>query len=53
VVWARRLVVFLENVHADVPRFARIDDEDGSTQPFKKASWRPTDGFEQRPEATP
>jgi hypothetical protein len=36
VVWARRLVVFLENVDASVPRFTQVDDDNGSTKPFER-----------------
>jgi hypothetical protein len=43
VVWVRRLVVFLENIDAQVPRFVRGDEDE------PRSAWRPTDGFEQRP----
>jgi hypothetical protein len=47
VVWVRALAVFLDNNDEGKPRFTIVDDDE--TIPFQRASWRPTDGFEERP----
>lgn len=52
VVWVRALAVFLENNDDGRPRFILVTDEMEAQEPteqFRKSSWRPTDGFEQRP----
>ena len=47
VVWVRALDVFLANNDEGKPRFIIVEDDE--TTPFQRPSWRPTDGFEERP----
>ncbi len=47
VVWVRALTVFLDNNDEGKPRFTIVEDDE--TSPFQRPSWRPTDGFEERP----
>lgn len=51
IVWVRALDVFLANNDEGKARFLLVENDDhvGETAPFKRAGWRPTDGFEEMP----
>lgn len=51
VVWVRSLEMFMSASHDGSPRFVRAvnQERDLDTAPFQKSSWRPQDGFEERP----